>query len=458
AITIGSPMIPRTLVPVNVRPISKEEAQKAPHRLTTYMDERTVVPSGLSEAPPLNGKTSIPAHLPLGVLVDRTLVPRGMPVTPIERVAHVSTLPLDILDSRIVVPANIDPVADDWTKEFERGIEMTPDLREVIEPDLFITGDANLLIEPEKKRDPRSDLVTRVLSVAVHAALIAFLIFSPKIFPAHVPTKNEIELARKQLQWIYSPPTIPEPPKPVPKIHITPKTLNKLAPPVEKPQIPSPVPAPAPTPEKPPTDLPDAPRARIQPSPAPAPAQPAQPVPSQLQPVLPPRPQNQNRLNLQLPDSSPGKQIQDQIQDAIRRGDRGSIYSRGGPAAPGQGGAGLGTGVSILSDTQGVDFSNYITRLLAALKRNWLAIMPESARWDKGVVYTTFQVNPDGSIGPSDPQLERTSGREPLDNAAMSAIHASNPFEPLPSQFHGPFLKLRIAFLYNLTPEQVGLH
>jgi TonB family protein len=84
--------------------------------------------------------------------------------------------------------------------------------------------------------------------------------------------------------------------------------------------------------------------------------------------------------------------------------------------------------------------------------------MPESARWDKGVVYTTFQVNPDGSIGSSDPQLERTSGREPLDNAAMSAIHASNPFEPLPSQFHGPFLKLRIAFLYNLTPEQVGLH
>ena len=451
-------MIPRTLVPVNVRPISKDETQNAPHRLTTYMDDRTVVPSGLSDAPPLNGKTSIPAYLPLGVLVNRTLVPRGMPITPLERTEHVSSLPLDILDSRVVVPANIDPVADDWTKEFERGIEMTDELRQVIEPDIFLTGDANLLIEPEKKRDPRSDLITRILSVAVHAALIAFLIFSPKLFPAHVPTKNEIELARKQLQWIYSPPAIPEPPKPVPKINVDRNLLKKLAPPVEKPQIPSPVPAPAPTPVKPPTDLPDAPRARIQPSPAPAPRQPTQPAPSQLQPVLPPKPQNQNRLNLQLPDSSPGKQIQDQIQDAIRRGDRSSIYSGGGQAAPGQAGPGLGTGVSILSDTQGVDFSNYITRLLAALKRNWLAIMPESARWDRGVVYTTFQVNPDGSIGASDPQLERTSGREPLDNAAMSAIHASNPFEPLPSQFHGPFLKLRIAFLYNLTPEQVGLH
>ncbi len=450
-------MIPRTLVPVNVRPVSKDEAQKAPHRLTTYMDDRTVVPSGLSEAPPLNGKTSIPEHLPLGVLVNRTLVPRGMPITPIERVAHVQSFPLEILDSRVVVPANIDPVSDDWTKEFERGIEMTPALREVIQPDLFITGDANLLIEPEEKRDARSDLITRILSIAVHAAVIAFLIFSPKLFPAHVPTKNEIELARKQLQWIYSPPAIPEPPKPVPKMNVDRNLLKKLAP-VEKPQIPSPVPAPAPTPVKPPTDLPDAPRARTQPTPAPAPTQPTQPAPSQLQPVAPPRPQNQNHLNLQLPDSSPGKQIQDQMNDAIRRNpNRGEIYSGGG-AAPGQGGPGLGTGVSILSDTQGVDFSNYITRLLAALKRNWLAIMPESARWDKGVVYTTFQVNPDGSIGSSDPQLERTSGREPLDNAAMSAIHASNPFEPLPSQFHGPFLKLRIAFLYNLTPEQVGLH
>jgi TonB C terminal len=446
-------MIPRTLVPLDVRPVSKDEVRKQPQRVTTYMDDRTVVPSGLSEAPPLNGKTSIPAHLPLGVLVDRTLVPRGMPVTPLERVEHVSSLPLDILDSRVVVPASIEPLTDEWAKEFEHPVQMTAALREVIQPDLFITGDANLLIEPEEKRDSRSDLITRILSVAAHAAVIAFLIFSPKIFPTHVPTQNEIELARKQLQWIYSPPEIPEPPRPVPKYHVDPKTLNKLAPPVEKPLIPAPTPAPQP--EKPPSDLPEAPRPRVQPTPAPV--QPSPPAPSRLEPVAPPTPQNQNRLNLQLPQSSPGKALSDQLNDAIRRGaNRGETY--GGPVAPGSGGPGMGNGVSILSDTQGVDFSNYITRLLAALKRNWLAVMPESAKWDKGVVYTTFQIYPNGSIAASDPELERTSGREPLDNAAMSAIHASNPFEPLPSQFHGPFLKLRIAFLYNIRPEDIGLH
>ena len=449
-------MIPRTLVPVNVRPVSRDELRTQPHRLTTYMDDRTVVPSGLSEAPPLNGKTSIPAHLPLGVLVNRTLVPRGMPITHFEKVEHVSSLPLDILDSRVVVPVDIEPLTDEWAKGFEHPVEMTAALREVVEPDIFTTGDANLLIEPEEKRDPRSDLITRILSIAVHAAVIAFLIFSPKMFPTHVPTRDEIELARKQLQWIYSPPEIPEPPKPVPKVQVSPKTLNKLAPPVEKPLIPAPTPAPQP--EKPPSDLPEAPRPRVQPAPTPAPTQPTQPAPSRLEPIQPPTPQNQNHLNLQLPQSSPGKALEDQMQDAIRRGaNRGGIYS-GGRSAPGGGGPGEGAGVKILSDPQGVDFSNYITRLLAALKRNWLAVMPESAKWDKGVVFTTFQIYPNGSIAASDPELERTSGREPLDNAAMSAIHASNPFEPLPPQFHGPFLKLRIAFIYNIPVEQVDLH
>jgi outer membrane biosynthesis protein TonB len=44
----------------------------------------------------------------------------------------------------------------------------------------------------------------------------------------------------------------------------------------------------------------------------------------------------------------------------------------------------------------------------------------------------------------------RTSGKDPLDRAAMSSIRASNPFEPLPSQFKGPEIELRFIFLYNL--------
>ncbi|MGA3292353.1 MAG: TonB C-terminal domain-containing protein [Candidatus Acidiferrales bacterium] len=442
-------MIPRILVPVDVRPLKDGEARKPGRRLETYMDDRTVVPSGLSDAPPLDGRTTIPAHFPLDVLVNRTLVPRGMPAKPMERLVRVTeSVPIAVLDSRVVVPAYVEPAAPEEILEFEHTPELTADLREVVEPDMFLTGDANLLMEPEDKRDPKSDLLTRILSVVVHIALIVFLIFSPKIFPPHVPTQEDIDLARKQLQWIYQPPDLPKTaPPPSPKIHITPKTLNQVAPHIEQPQLPTPV-----SPEKPPSDLPEAPR----PQPSVVPQQ-SQPAPSRLEPIQPAQP-NPNRLNLQLPQASPGKMLNDQIDDAIRRGgNRGGVYPTG-PGTPGVGGPGMGEGYQILSDTQGVDFSSYIQRLLATLKRNWYAIMPESAMMgDRGIVSTTFQINSDGSIPPPDPTLERTSGKEPLDNAAMGAIHASNPFEPLPSQFHGPYLKLRIYFIYNIPPDQVNI-
>jgi TonB family protein len=106
-----------------------------------------------------------------------------------------------------------------------------------------------------------------------------------------------------------------------------------------------------------------------------------------------------------------------------------------------------------------VDFNSYIQRMLEAIRRNWYSVMPQSAMLgDKGVVYITFQINPDGSIQASDPSMERTSGKPPLDNAAMSSIRASNPFEPLPKEFHGPYMRFGIFFLYNLPVEYLNSH
>jgi outer membrane biosynthesis protein TonB len=441
-------MIPRTLVPVNVRPVTPDEAKKTGHRTTTYMDDRTVIPSGPSDAPPLDGKSTIPAHFPLGVLVNRTLVARGMPAKPFENLTPVSdTIPLDILDSRVVVPAYVEPAAPEDQKQFEHRPELTADLREVVEPDIFLTGDANLLMEPEEKHDARWDLVTRTLSVLVHVGLIIFLIFTPKIFPTHVPTQEETEMARQQLTYLL-PPESPAPrTPPAPKLRITPKTLNRVAPEPPEPQ-PAPTPAPvAPTPKPP--ELPDAPRPHV--PVAPPPPQQTQPPPSQLESPKP-APQQPKGLNLGIPS----QRLDDQIQDAIRHSNPGGgiqvPHSGGIPGGPsGPGGPGMQPGATILTPTEGVDFSSYIQRLLATLKRNWEVVMPESAMMgDKGMVDTTFQINRDGSVPPPDPLLERTSGKGPLDSAAMSAIRTSNPFEPLPSQFKGPYIRLRIVFLYNL--------
>lgn len=443
-------MISRILVPRDVRPVNKDELKKPAQRTTTYMDDRTVVPSGSSDAPPLDGKTNIPQYLPLGVLVNRTLVPRGMAVTHFERPEHApAPLPLDILDSRVVVPVTVEPMAPEEIAEAAHAPELTAELREVIEPDIFMTGDANLLMEPEDKRDARFDLATRVLSVLVHVGLIIFLVFIPKIFPAHVPTQEDIDLARKELTYVL-PEEPPEPARPpAPKMNISPKTLNRVAPPVEQP-APPPASTPAPPPPKPAVELPEAPKPQGIIPPAPTPA----PQPSQLEPIQP-APRTPNQLKLDLPSASAGQQIQNQLQDAIKHSAGGGIQiPEGGGIPRGGGGPGMGYGVQILTDTQGVDFSSYIQRLLATLKRNWEAVMPESAELgDKGVVGTTFQINHDGSVPSPDPQLERTSGKQPLDNAAMAAIHASNPFEPLPSQFKGDFIRLRIIFLYNLPVD-----
>jgi len=452
-------MISRTLVPVDVRPPKPDDLKKPARRTTTYMDDRTVVPPELSDAPPLDGKSSIPSYLPLDVLVNRTLVPRGMPAKPLEKLqeaAEYRAVSVAVLDSRIVVPAYVEPPAPDEIRSFEKAPEMTPELREVVEPDVFITGDPNLLIAPAAKRDPRKDAIVRTVSLIVHVGLVIFLIFTPKIFPYHPPTQAEIDLARDQLSFVYQPSEAPRPAAPPgPKIRISPKTLNKVAPPIAAPPVVNPPPAQTP-PETPSRELPEAPSPR---GPAnTAPAQPSPLEPSHLEPIKP-QPTNPGRLNLNLPSASPNRALDNQLQDAYNQHDTGSLYTAPGGNIPrgsgggggGQGGPGMQPGVMMLSPTEGVDFGPYLERLVASVKRNWYAVMPESAiMGEKGIVYITFHVYRDGSVRLPDPVLERTSSREPLDAAAMSSIRTSSPFEPLPSQWKGDALELRFAFFYNI--------
>jgi TonB family protein len=459
-------MIPRTLVPTDVRPLTEEEAKRPSRRLTTYMDDRTVVPSELTDgAVPLDGKTTIPSHLPLGVLVDRTLVSRSMPAKQFEGFGPITEYPaLDILDSRIVVPAYVEPPEQREIDKFDKPPQMTAQLRELVEPDMFNTGEANLLVEPEEKRDAKEDLITRALSIAFHIAAIIFVIFLPKIFPPHIPTAEEAIQAGKSLGVVYLPSdagSLSKAPasEPAPKVRINPKTLNKVAPPrAESHAIEAP---PAASPERPPSDLPSAPTPRVSTNTAPSEPVPAteNPPPSKL--LLPSEPTSQPRtgLNLGLPSGTPGKQMQDQIQDAIKRSPGGTTYGgdstiQGGNGRGGGGhGPGAGTGMQILTDTQGVDFDSYMRRLHDIVQKNWGAVLPESFYMgDKGIVVITFYIDRNGAIHVTDPVLERTSGKEALDRAVFAAIRTSVPFEPLPSQFPGPNIQIRAAFYYNIQP------
>ena len=462
-------MIERILVPRDVRPLTEEEAKnrKPPARFETYMDDRMVVPSGLSDAPPLNGKSSIPSHLPLGVLVERALVPRDIAPKPFDLKPVTDYIAVTVMDPRVVVPVYVEPPEAAEIARFDKPQVMTAALREVIQPDIFTTGDANLLIEPEAKKDAKWDAITRAASVVVHIGLIIFIIFIPKMFPPHVPTTKEIEMASKSLGITYiSPGDIPAMPPgpPGPKVKISPKVLNKVAPP--RPETHAPIAPPSiPNPEQPKPELPSAPtpHTAVNQPPVSVPVQP-NPTPSQVLPVQPSQP---GHLNLNLPNSSPGKQLQSQIQDQIQRGGGGTVYNPGAGGGGGGGGGGgrggrggmqgMQPGVSILTDTQGVDFNSYLQRLVATVRRNWYTVMPESALMgDRGIVMLTFKINRDGSVPPQDPNLERTSGKQPLDTAALSSIRTSNPFEPLPPQFKGDFIELRFIYFYNIPPDSVN--
>ena len=149
--------------------------------------------------------------------------------------------------------------------------------------------------------------------------------------------------------------------------------------------------------------------------------------------------------------------MQDQLQDAVKHAGSGTytMPSGGGGDGGGHGGRGggqVGNGaVDILTPTDGVDFNSYIARLVARVRQNWYAVMPESAYLgDKGIVAITFRINHDGTFPAENFNLERTSGKDPLDTAAMAAIRTTNPFDPLPSQFKRPYIELRFIFFYNL--------
>lgn len=108
----------------------------------------------------------------------------------------------------------------------------------------------------------------------------------------------------------------------------------------------------------------------------------------------------------------------------------------------------LGT-LELLSDPQGVDFRPYMIQVLAAVKRNWMAVIPESARLGRqGRVAVQFSIHTSGRV----PKLviASPSGTDALDRAAVAGISASNPFPPLPPEFKGTEIRLQLVFSYNM--------
>src|SRR5271169_1811909 len=114
--------------------------------------------------------------------------------------------------------------------------------------------------------------------------------------------------------------------------------------------------------------------------------------------------------------------------------------------------------LEVLSDTKGVDFNPYLSKLLQKVRANWYNVIPEEARPPQlaaGVTSIEFAILKTGDVRGM--RLVHQSGLVNLDRAAWGGIAACVPFDPLPQQFTGEFLALRMHFYHkpkNLPPNQ----
>ncbi len=226
-------MISRTLVPQDARLSGAEPEARGRRRQSTALDPRTLVPSDLPVAA-LDARTSIPAHLPLEVLATRVIVPRDMPATPLDATSAIPAhVPLTILDSRVAVPKDARPAV------LELGGKVPRDaFADLLEPDLLTTGEVTLLTKPVEERISNWRWAARTSSFIFHTLLIALVLFQPKLFPYRPPTQAEMELARRQLSFVYLPPEVTEVPRlparaepSSPQMRVDPRVLRHVAPP-----------------------------------------------------------------------------------------------------------------------------------------------------------------------------------------------------------------------------------
>jgi hypothetical protein len=439
-------MISRILVPIDARPPAAVDAPTQRRRPTT-MDQRTLVPAMLPIVQ-LNGNSTIPTNLPLESIAARVVVPRDVnrEAYNVKEDHSTPVQPTD-MDERIVLPAGSAPL--------EMSVHPLHVPEDLVDPDIFSTGEVQLIVPEQREEKAKWQLTTRLSSIGFHILLFVFLLFQPKLFPPHAPTQAEMELARRQMTVLLPPDLLeslkptPRPVHPPPVVHVDPRVLREVAPPV----------IPTPQPSRPVKELPNAPVPKQNvPQLAPQ-TQPDAPV-AKTAPKLEAPEAPQPHPNLVLPrQTSPSQSIQDSLRAGRMSGPRpigggGQLPGGGSGRGGGSGGGAAYGGMEMLTDPQGVDFQSYLQRVYVTVKRNWFAVMPASVELgEKGIVVLTFRIMRDGSVPSNEPEIQANSGKEPLDRAAYSSVRASNPFEPLPGQFKGPYIELRYRYYYNILPE-----
>lgn len=303
------------------------------------------------------------------------------------------------------------------------------------------------------------------ISVVVHILAIIAIALSPKYMPSPKPVEvatAEDIIRNRELTYLEAPPDKQTPPVQAPDTKFMSdknriatsrnpstdkKTLEELRD-VRRPGAPQP-PGPPVQQQAARPAAPAAPAAQNQGA-EPQQGTPAQASnnPSPLMTIPPARSSGGQRPNPFGGAMSAGTAIAEAARNSQRIGAGGSGGEFG--LGPGASSGKIRSNMDVLSDTMGVDFGPYLSRVLQNVRLNWYNLIPEVARaplMKKGKVSIEFVILKDGRVAGM--QIKGPSGDVSLDRAAWGGITASNPFSPLPTEFRGPYLALRFHFYYN---------
>lgn len=321
--------------------------------------------------------------------------------------------------------------------------------------------------------------VAGVASVLVHIAGILLVVMLPSEFlapppePARAP-RIVTPLVEPLTEFTQPTPTKGKVTKEIDMAALLPREriqMPKAAPSTTQPMAQRPAPVPAP-PQPAPAAMPEPPKIeaslkeppKIELPPTNSTVPPPPPTVEKPKMVLenvggPPQAVAPGQSKVAIPNTS--------VAEAIRQNSHGASPSGGlmvgDPGAAGLGGYGegvnlppspgvQGSALELKSDPMGVDFRPYLTQILATIRRNWYAVMPESVKLGRhGKVGLLFAIVKSGNV--SKVTYAFQSGADSLDKAAVAAISASNPFPPLPVEFKGDRVVLQLNFAYNV-PKQ----
>ena len=114
--------------------------------------------------------------------------------------------------------------------------------------------------------------------------------------------------------------------------------------------------------------------------------------------------------------------------------------------------------IQMRTDTEGVDFNEYLRDVYVSVKKRWFAKMPVSLmKGQQGTNTVEFHILQDGSVPKDSVKLVTSSEKSDFDAASLQAIQEATEFNHLPEKFSKAFIEIRFTFYYNLPSPRANI-